>query len=138
MIKTLSLADITSYREESIKCGKSEDYITALSDLIDIIEQKAISKATSIKKLKRSTSPAGEMVMVYHYSRNIDNSITKRAYKAISKKNSYEVKDCWRSRLSKTYDINKFEDCLHHDMWTDEENDALMEEILERYNSLIS
>lgn len=33
MSKTLSLADITSYREESIKCGKSEDYITALSDL---------------------------------------------------------------------------------------------------------
>lgn len=43
MSKTLSLADITSYREESIKCGKSEDYITALSDLINIIEQKTWS-----------------------------------------------------------------------------------------------
>ena len=133
MIKTLSLADITSYREESIKCGKSEDYITALSDLINIIEQKTMSKETSIKKLNRNASPAGEMVMVYHYCRNVDNSITKKAYNAISKKNSYEVKDCWRNRLSKNYDINKFGDCLHHDMWTDEENDTLMEEILERY-----
>lgn len=133
MSKTLSLADITSYREESIKCGKSEDYITALSDLINIIEQKTMSKETSIKKLNRNASPAGEMVMVYHYCRNVDNSITKRAYNALSKKNSYEVKDCWRSRLSKNHDINKFGDCLHHDMWTDEENDSLMEEILERY-----
>lgn len=133
MNKTLSLADITSYREESIKCGKSEDYITALSDLINIIEQKTMSKETSIKKLNRNASPAGEMVMVYHYCRNVDNSITKRAYNAISKKNSYEIKDCWRSRLSKNHDINKFGDCLHHDMWTDEENDALMEEILEKY-----
>lgn len=130
MSKTLSLADITSYREESIKCGKSEDYITALSDLINIIEQKTMSKETSIKKLNRNASPAGEMVMVYHYCRNVDNSITKRAYNAISKKNSYEIKDCWRSRLSKNHDINKFGDCLHHDMWTDEENDAL---ILEKY-----
>lgn len=133
MIKTLSLADITSYREESIKCGKSEDYITALSDLINIIEQKTMSKETSIKKLNRNASPAGEMVMVYHYCRNVDNSITKRAYNAISKKNSYEIKDCWRSRLSKNHDINKFGDYLHHEMWTDEENDALMEEILEKY-----
>lgn len=133
MSKTLSLADITSYREESIKCGKSEDYITALSDLINIIEQKTMSKETSIKKLNRNASPAGEMVMVYYYSRNIDNSITKRAYNAIRKKNSYEIKDCWRSRLSINHDINKFGDCLHHDMWTDEENDALMEEILEKY-----
>lgn len=133
MSKTLSLADITSYREESIKCGKSEDYITALSDLINIIEQKTMSKETSIKKLNRNASPAGEMVMVYHYCRNVDNSITKKAYNALSKKNSYEVKDCWRSRLSKNHDINKFGDCLHHDMWTDEENDSLMEEILERY-----
>ncbi len=133
MSKTLSLADITSYREESIKCGKSEDYITALSDLINIIEQKTMSKETSIKKLNRNASPAGEMVMVYHYCRNVDNSITKKAYNAISKKNSYEIKDCWRSRLSKNHDINKFGDCLHHDMWTDEENDALMEEILEKY-----
>lgn len=133
MNKTLSLADITSYREESIKCGKSEDYITALSDLINIIEQKTMSKETSIKKLNRNASPAGEMVMVYHYCRNVDNSITKRAYNAISKKNSYEIKDCWRSRLSKNHDINKFGDCLHHDMWTDEENDALMEEILKKY-----
>lgn len=133
MSKTLSLADITSYREESIKCGKSEDYITALSDLINIIEQKTMSKETSIKKLNRNASPAGEMVMVYHYCRNVDNSITKRAYNAISKKNSYEIKDCWRSRLSKNHDINKFGDCLHHEMWTDEENDALMEEILEKY-----
>ena len=133
MSKTLSLADITSYREESIKCGKSEDYITALSDLINIIEQKTMSKETSIKKLNRNASPAGEMVMVYHYCRNVDNSITKKAYNAISKKNSYEIKDCWRSRLSKKHDIHHFGDCLHHDMWTDEENDALMEEILEKY-----
>ena len=133
MSETLNLADITSYREESIKCGKSEDYITALSDLINIIEQKTMSKETSIKKLNRNAFPAGEMVTVYHYCRNVDNSITKRAYNAISKKNSYEVKDCWRNRLSKNYDINKFGDSLHHDMWTDEENDALMEEILKRY-----
>lgn len=133
MIKTLSLADIASHREKSIKCGKSEDYIKALSDLIDIIEQKATLKATNIKKLKRSASSAGEIVKVYYYSRNADNSITKRTYDAISKKSSYEVKDCWRRRLSKNDDINKFGDCLHHDMWTDEENDASMEEILERY-----
>ena len=133
MNKILSLSDITSYREESIKCGKSEDYIAALSDLIDIIEQKTMFKETSIKKLNKNTSPAGEMTTVYHYCRNVDNSITKKAYNAISKKNSYEVKDCWRNRLSKNYDINKFGDCLHYDMWTDEENDALMEEILERY-----
>ena len=63
MIKTLSLADITSYREESIKCGKSEDYITALSDLINIIEQKTMSKETSIKKLNRNASPAAEMLI---------------------------------------------------------------------------
>lgn len=104
-----------------------------MSDLINIIEQKTISKETSIKKLNRNASPAGEMVMVYHYCRNVGNSITKRAYNAISKKNSYEIKDCWRSRLSKNHDINKFWDCLHHDMWTDEENDALMEEIWEKY-----
>lgn len=44
-----------------------------------------MSKETSIKKLNRNAFSVGEMVTVYHYCRNVDNSITKKAYNAISK-----------------------------------------------------
>lgn len=90
------------------------------------VDDKKLSK-------KNTTAISSELVTVYLYERNIDGTIRKRAYKAIEKKNSYEVIDCWQSRLSKNHDINKYTDALHHAMWTDVENDELLEELLERY-----
>jgi len=102
----------------------------------EIISDKGEHDSTlMIEKLnkRKTTAISSELVTVYLYERNIDGAIRKRAYKAIEKKNSYEVMDCWRSRLSKNHDINKYTDTLHHAMWTDAENDELMEELLAHY-----
>ena len=114
-----------------------DDIISAYNEIYDEILSDKVedSSAQMIKKLNKrnTTAISSELVTVYLYERNIDGTIRKRAYKAVEKKNSYEVKDCWRSRLSKNHDINKYTDTLHHAMWTDAENDELMEELLERY-----
>ena len=114
-----------------------DDIISASNEVYDEILSDKVEKQFSTNdkeiKQKNTTAISSELVTVYLYERNIDGTIRKRAYKAIEKKNSYEVIDCWRSRLSKNHDINKYTDTLHHAMWTDAENDELMEELLERY-----
>ena len=103
----------------------------------DIMSNKGENTSTQLKKINKKKNAAvdvdTESVTVYFYERTIDGTIRKRAYKAIEKKNSYEVMNCWRQRLSKNYDINNFSDALHHSMWTDAENDELMEKLLELY-----
>lgn len=135
----IDITGIMLFRDEAKAQGKSEDYIMALSDLIIILqenqEKHKCNQKANLEKLqkRRNSSISSEPVILYFYERRADGSIVKQKYEAVEKKNSYEVKHCWRSRLSKNNDINKFTDCLHHAMWTDTENDALMEELLERY-----
>jgi hypothetical protein len=136
---TINITGIILYREEAIREGKSDDYIQALSDLIDKLKKnkdefdaKQKEKLEKLNK-RRNDSISSELVTVYHYERVLDNTIQKRSYLAVEKKNSYEVKNCRRARLSKKYDINKFTDILKHEMWTDNENDELMEELLEHW-----
>lgn len=135
----IDIAGIMFFRDEAKSQGKSEDYLMALSDLITILqenqEKHKCKQKTNLEKLqkRRNNSISSDPVILYFYERRGDGSIVKQKYEAVEKKNSYEVKNCWRSRLSKNHDINKFVDCLHHSMWTDEENDTLMEELLEYY-----
>ena len=135
----IDIAGIMLFRDEAKDQGKSEDYLMALSDLITILQEnqekhkcKQKSNLEQLQK-RRNNSISSEPVILYFYERRADGTIKKQKFEAVEKKNSYEVKNCWRSRLSKNYDINKFTDCLHHEMWTDAENDELMEELLERY-----
>lgn len=136
---TIDITGLMLYRDKAKENGKSEDYIMALSDLIETLQEskeKYIEKQKkNLEKLnkRRTNSISSEPVTLYFYERKADGSISKKKYKAIEKKNSYELQDCWRNRLSKNYDINKFTDISHHEMWTDTENDKLMDELLEYY-----
>lgn len=137
----IDIVGIMLYREESKELGKSSDYLQALTDLIEQLkinkESFELEQKKKIEKLnkRRTNSISNQPVTLYFYERRLDNTITKKEYQAIEKKNSYEVIGCWRVRLSKTYDINTFTDIFKHEMWTDNENDELMEELLQRYDS---
>lgn len=136
---TIDITGIMLYRDKAEADGKSEDYITALSDLIAYLqsnqEEHRRQQNANFEKLnkRRTSSISTEPVTLYFYERRTDGSIRKQKYEAVEKKNSYEVKNCWKTRLSKHHDINKYVDILHHEMWTDAENDELMEELLARY-----
>ena len=127
----IDITGIMLFRDEAKSQGKSEDYLMALSDLIVILqknqENHKSKQKENLEKLnkRRNNSVSTEPVILYFYERRADGSIKKHMYEAVEKKNSYEVKSCWRSRISKNNDINKFTDCLHHAMWTDAENDEL-------------
>lgn len=136
---TIDITGLMLYKENAQDNGKSEEYLLALSDLINALQENKAEHDKQIKanleKLnkRRENSTNSQFVTLYFYERRADGSIKKNAYEAVEKKNSYEVKECWRSRLSKNHDINKYTDTLHHAMWTDAENDELMEKLLERY-----
>lgn len=136
---TIDIVGLMLYRENAQENGKSEEYLLALSDLLNALQDNKAEydnrKKANLEKLnkRKENSKDSELITLYFYERRADGSIIKNTYKAVEKKNSYEVKDCWRSRLSKNHDINKYTDTLHHAMWTDAENDELMEELLERY-----
>lgn len=136
---TIDIAGLMFYLENAQKNGKSKEYLLALSDLLNALQDNKAEydnkKRVNLEKLnkRKESSKSSELTTLYFYERRADGTITKNTYKAVEKKNSYEVKGCWRSRLSKIHDINKYTDVLHHAMWTDTENDALMEELLERY-----
>jgi Na+/phosphate symporter len=136
---TISITGIMLYIEYAESIGKSGDYIQALNDLIEKLrndkEEFETEQKKKLEKLnkRRTNSISSEPVSLYYYERKMDNTIRKREYKAIEKKNSYELINCWRVRLSKNYDINRFTDMFKREMWTDTENDELMEELLSRY-----
>lgn len=133
----IDICGIMLYRDEALEQGKSGDYISALDDLINILKKNKeifeMKQKKNLEKLqkKRNDSISDSPVTLYFYKRRFDGSIEKRKFEAIEKKNSYELIDCWRKRLSKKYDINKYVDSSHNEMWTDNENDELMEELLE-------
>ena len=106
-----------------------------INETIDIVGLMLYREKANLEKLnkRKEKSKDSELITLYFYERRSDGFIIKNTYKAVEKKNSYEVKDCWRSRLSKNQVINKYTNTLHHAMWTDAENDELMEELLERY-----
>lgn len=136
---TISITGIMLYIEYAESIGKSGEYIQALNDLIEKLRNdKEEFEAEQKKKLeklnkRRTNSISSEPVSLYYYERKMDNTIRKREYKAVEKKNSYELINCWRARLSKNYDINRFTDVFKREMWTDTDNDELMEELLSRY-----
>lgn len=132
----MNIEDILEYRDKAKVEGKCDEYIKALSDLYDYLKNKELERRQSFRILereRRTSESKSELISLYFYERNIDGSIRKSIYKAEEKANSYIVFNCWRVRLSKKHDINKYTDCLHHAMWTDAEDDELMEKLLDKY-----
>lgn len=134
----IDICEIMLYRDEALEQGKSGDYISALDDLINILKKNKESfemkQKKNLEKLqkRRNDSISDSHVTLYFYKRMSDGCIIKEKYEAVEKKNSYELKDCFRRRrLYKDSDINKYVDSSHNEMWTDNENDELMEELLE-------
>lgn len=133
----IDICGIMLYRDEALEQGKSGDYISALDDLINILKKNKESfemkQKKNLEKLqkRRNDSISDSPVTLYFYKRMYDGCIIKEKYEAVEKKNSYELKDCFRRRrLYKDSDINKYVDSSHNEMWTDNENDELMEELL--------
>lgn len=132
----INIADILEYRDKAKIEEKSDEYIRALSDFYSYMKNKELKQRESYRKLvreRRKSESESELVTLYFYERTASGSIRKSIFKAEEKANSYIVFNCWRNRLSKNYDINKYTDCLHHAMWTDAENDELMEKLLDKY-----
>ena len=132
----MNIADILEYRDKAKSEKKSDEYIKALSDFYDYMKNKELEQRQlfrNINRERRKSESKSEFVTLYFYERTTNGSIRKSIYKAEEKANSYIVFNCWRVRLSKKHDINKYTDFLHHAMWTDAEDDELMEKLLDKY-----
>lgn len=132
----MNIEDITKYRDKAKAEKKSDEYIKALSDFYNYMKNKELKSRQSFREFnreRRKSESKSEFVTLYFYERKIDGSIKKSKFMAEEKANSYIVYDCWRVRLSKKHDINKYTDCLHHAMWTNVEDDELMEKKLNKY-----
>lgn len=133
----ISKEEILKFKDRAKDENKSDEYITALSDFYKFVNDKELEERKSLRELvrkkRRESVSNTKITKLYFYERKLDGTIRKTVFKAEEKASTYKVFNCWRVRLSKHHDINKYTDCLKHAMWTDVEDDELMEKLLEKY-----
>ena len=131
--------EIKEYLDKLKADGKNEEYLQMLADLRNVLEQEkewwVSGQNTKIAEVKNGndTCKNEELVVIYNYTRNADNTVSKWKFIATENEKDYIIKgDCWIPKVSKEK-MNQFTDMYRHEMWTDKENDKLMENVLKMY-----